>query len=68
MVLHRITELYAELFSVFSTITSKFHSVAMFKIFVEQNNDSNKTCMSIIVSAPGVNCITISATVHELSP
>jgi hypothetical protein len=60
---HKITELYPEWFSVSSNITRKFRSIAMFKGFVKQNNDSNKACMY-------VHCLLLcpSATAHELSP
>jgi hypothetical protein len=44
MTLHKITELYTELFSVYNNITSKFRTIAIFnKNCVKQNNDSNKT-------------------------
>jgi hypothetical protein len=44
MTLHKITELYTELFSVYHNITSKFRNIAIFKNCIKQNNDSNKTC------------------------
>jgi hypothetical protein len=43
MTLHKITEFYTELFSVYHNITSKFRSIAIFKNCVKQTNDSNKT-------------------------
>jgi hypothetical protein len=43
MTLHKITEFYTELFSVYSNITSKFRTIVIFKNCVKQNNDSNKT-------------------------
>jgi hypothetical protein len=42
MTLHKITEFYTELFSVYRNITSKFCTIAIFKNCVKQNNDSNK--------------------------
>jgi hypothetical protein len=42
MALHKITEFYTELFSVYHNITSKFRTIAIFKNCVKQNNDSNK--------------------------
>jgi hypothetical protein len=44
MILHKITEIYEEWFGVCSNITSKFCTIAIFKSFVKQNNDSNTTC------------------------
>jgi hypothetical protein len=44
MTLHKITEFYTELFSVYHNITSKFRTIAIFKNCVKQNNDSHKTC------------------------
>jgi hypothetical protein len=44
MTLHKITEFYTEWFSVYPNITSKFRTIAIFKNYVKQNNDSNKTC------------------------
>jgi hypothetical protein len=41
--LHKITELYNEWFKACPNITSKFRTIAMFKSFVKQNNDSNST-------------------------
>jgi hypothetical protein len=43
MTLNKIAEFYAEWFSVYPNITSKFRTVAIFKNCVKQNNDSNKT-------------------------
>jgi hypothetical protein len=43
MTLHKITEFYTEMFSVYPNITSKFRTIAIFKKCVKQNNDSNKT-------------------------
>jgi hypothetical protein len=43
MTLHKITEFYTELFSVYHNITSKFRTIAIFKNCDKQNNDSNKT-------------------------
>jgi hypothetical protein len=43
MTLHNITEFYTEWFSVYSNITSKFRTIAIFKNCVKQDNDSNKT-------------------------
>jgi hypothetical protein len=43
MALQKITEFYTELFSVYHNITSKVHTIAIFKNCVKQNNDSNKT-------------------------
>jgi hypothetical protein len=44
MTLHKITEFYTEWFSVYHNITSKFRTIVIFKNWVEQNNNSNKTC------------------------
>jgi hypothetical protein len=44
MTLHKITEFYTELLSVYHNITLKFRTIAIFKNCVKQNNDSNKTC------------------------
>jgi hypothetical protein len=44
MTLHKITEFYTELFSVYHNINSKFRTIAIFKNCVKQNSDSNKTC------------------------
>jgi hypothetical protein len=43
MALHKITEFYTEFFSDYPNITSKFRTIAIFKNYVKQNNDSNKT-------------------------
>jgi hypothetical protein len=43
MTLYKIAELYTEWFSVYSNITSKVRTIAIFKNYVKQNNDSNKT-------------------------
>jgi hypothetical protein len=43
MTLHKITELYTEWFSVYHNISSKFRTIVIFKNYVKQNNDSNKT-------------------------
>jgi hypothetical protein len=43
MTLHKITEFYTEWYSVCPNITSKFRTIAIFKNYVKQNNDSNKT-------------------------
>jgi hypothetical protein len=43
MALHKITEFYAEWFSVYPNINSKFRTIVIFKNCVKQNNDSNKT-------------------------
>jgi hypothetical protein len=43
MTLHKITEFYIELFSVYHNITLKFRTIAIFKNCVKQSNDSNKT-------------------------
>jgi hypothetical protein len=43
MTLPKTTKFYTELFSVYHNITSKFRTIAMFKNYVIQNNDSNKT-------------------------
>jgi hypothetical protein len=50
MTLHKITEFYTEWFSVCLNITSKIFIIVilLFESFVKYNNDSNKTCMSII--------------------
>jgi hypothetical protein len=40
MTLHKITEFYTELFSVYPNITSNFRTIATFKNCVKQNNDS----------------------------
>jgi hypothetical protein len=42
MTLHKITDFYTEWFSVYPKITSKFHTIAIFKNCFKQN-DSNKT-------------------------
>jgi hypothetical protein len=42
MTLHKITEFYTELVSVYYNKTSKFRTTATFKNCVKQNNDSNK--------------------------
>jgi hypothetical protein len=65
MALHKITDFYAELFSVYPNIISKFRTIAIFnKNCVKQNNDSNKCPWSLTI--PKFICL--SATVHELSP
>jgi hypothetical protein len=51
MTLHKITEFYTELFSVYPTITSKFRTIAIFKNCVKQNNDSNKTYRYDMISS-----------------
>jgi hypothetical protein len=43
MTLHKITEFYTEWFTVYPNITSEFRTIAIFKNYVKQNNDSNKT-------------------------
>jgi hypothetical protein len=43
MTLHKITEFYTELFSVYHNITSKFRTIVIFKNGIKENNDSNKT-------------------------
>jgi hypothetical protein len=43
MTLHKITQFYTELFSVYPNITSKFRTIVTFKNCVKQNNDSNIT-------------------------
>jgi hypothetical protein len=43
MTLHKITEFYTELFTVYHNITTKFRTIAIFKNCVKQNDDSNKT-------------------------
>jgi hypothetical protein len=43
MTLHKITEFYTELFSVYHNIISKFRTIAIFKNCIKQNNDLNKT-------------------------
>jgi hypothetical protein len=43
MTLHKITELYREVFSICPNKSSKFCTIAIFKSFMKQNNDSNKT-------------------------
>jgi hypothetical protein len=42
MTLHKITEFYTELFSVYYNKTSNFRTIAIFKNCVKQNNDANK--------------------------
>jgi hypothetical protein len=42
MTLHKITEFYTELFSVYPNITSKFRTIVTFNNCVKQNYDSNK--------------------------
>jgi hypothetical protein len=44
MALHNFAELYTEWFAVCTSTTSKFRTIAIFKSFVEENNDSDKTC------------------------
>jgi hypothetical protein len=44
MALHKITEFHTEWFSICTNITSKFHTIAIPKSSVEQNNDSHITC------------------------
>jgi hypothetical protein len=44
MTLHKITEFYADCFSVYHNITSKCRTIVIFENCVEQNNNSNKTC------------------------
>jgi hypothetical protein len=63
MTLHKITEFYTEWFSVCPNITSKFRTIVIFKNWVKQNNDSNKTCRFYFSKGH-----LLSATVHELSP
>jgi hypothetical protein len=43
MTLHKITEFYTELFSVYPNIISKFRTIVIFENCVKQINDSNKT-------------------------
>jgi hypothetical protein len=43
MTLHKITEFYTDLLSVYHNTTSKFRTIAIYKNCVKQNNDSNKT-------------------------
>jgi hypothetical protein len=44
MTLHKITEFYTELLSVYPNTTSKFRTIAIFnKNCVKQDNDSNTT-------------------------
>jgi hypothetical protein len=42
--MRKITEFYKQWFMVCLNITSKFPTTAVFKSFVKQNNDSNRTC------------------------
>jgi hypothetical protein len=63
MVLHKITTFYTEWFSFCCNITSKFHTIAIYKSFVKRNNSANKSCSFIALSF-----ICLSATLHELSP
>jgi hypothetical protein len=68
MKLHKITEFYTELFSVYHNITSKFRTTAIFKNCVKQNNDSNSTYRYVYDLLPYQSLFVLSATVHELSP
>jgi hypothetical protein len=43
----KITELYTQWFSVCPNVNSKYHIIAMFKSFVKENDDSNKTCTCV---------------------
>jgi hypothetical protein len=47
MTLNKVTVFITDWFSFCPNITSKFRAIAMFKSFVKQNNDSNKTCRYI---------------------
>jgi hypothetical protein len=66
MTLHKITEFYTGWFSIYPDITSKFHIIVIFKNCVKQNNDSNKTCMSMIFYYTKVHLSKCNG--HELSP
>jgi hypothetical protein len=67
MTLHKITEFYTKLFSVYPNINSNIRTIAIFKNCIKQNNDSNKTYIYVHdVTIPKLICL--SATVHELSP
>jgi hypothetical protein len=43
MALHKIKQLYAERFIVCRNKSSEFRTIVVFKTFVKQNNNSNKT-------------------------
>jgi hypothetical protein len=47
MVPHKITEFYMHWFSACTNITSRFRTIIIFKSFIKQNNESNKTYMYI---------------------
>jgi hypothetical protein len=67
MTLHKITEVYTELFSVYHNITSKFRTITIFKTASNKIMIQIKLIgMSMISSFPKFICL--SATVHELSP
>jgi hypothetical protein len=48
MTLHKITDFYTEWFSICHNIISKFWTTSIFKSSIKENNDSHKTCMSMI--------------------
>jgi hypothetical protein len=43
MSLRKITVFYTEYFSVSSSLTLKFRTIAIFESFIKQNKDSHKT-------------------------
>jgi hypothetical protein len=65
MTLHKITEFYTELFSVYPNITSKFRTIAIFKTCVKQKIIQIKLVGMFMISYYTKICL--SATVHELS-
>jgi hypothetical protein len=44
MTLHKITEFYTKYSSICPNITSNYRTTAIFKSFIKENNDWNKTC------------------------
>jgi hypothetical protein len=69
MTLHKITDFYTELFSVYPNITSKFRTIAIFKNCVKQNNDSNKTYRYVHdLLIYQSSFVLVQRFMHELSP
>jgi hypothetical protein len=71
MALHNFAELYTEWFAVCISTTSKFRTIAIFKSFVEENNDSDKTCRWIHILLCQMSFVWVEpfmSTVHEYCP
>jgi hypothetical protein len=67
MTLHKITEFYTEWFWVCPNTASKFRTTTIFKSFVKQNNDSNKTCRYVHDLLLYQTKFVVSETLHYLS-